>query len=183
MRTSRFACVLLFICLLFTSRLWPQIATTSLRGTLSDQSGALVSGASLTLVRPDTGFTAKIKSNPEGTYIFQQLTPGSYELTIAHEGFATQTAEVRLLVNQPASLNLTLKIASGQATIAVQAEGQSLNTTDASVGNAVANETVEALPLEGRNVPDLLSLQPGVLYLSHNIDQDQDIRSGSVAGW
>ena len=44
-------------------------------------------------------------SNPEGTYIFQQVAPGNYELTVAHEGFATQTAEVRLLVNQPASLS------------------------------------------------------------------------------
>ncbi len=182
MRASRFVCALLFTCILLTSQLWSQIATSSLRGTLSDPSGALVSGASLTLVRPDTGFTAKMTSNPEGSYIFQQVAPGNYELTVAHEGFATQTAEVHLLVNQPVALNLTLKIASGQATIDVQAEGQSLNTTDASIGNAVANETVEALPLEGRNVPDLLSLQPGVLYLSHNIDQDQDSRSGSVAG-
>ena len=172
----------LFASILLVSELSSQVATTSLRGTLSDPSGALVSGASLTLVRPDTGFTAKMTSTPDGTYIFQQVAPGSYQLTVAHEGFATQTAEVRLLVNQPATLHLTLKIASSQATIAVQAEGQSLNTTDASIGNAVANETVEALPLEGRNVPDLLSLQPGVLYLSHNIDQDQDSRSGSVAG-
>ena len=57
-----------------------------------------------------------------------------------------------------------------------------LNTTDASIGNAVDNEIVQALPSEGRNVPDLLSLQPGVLYLSHNVDQDLDGRSGSVAG-
>ena len=57
-----------------------------------------------------------------------------------------------------------------------------LNTSDASLGNALNNATIEALPSEGRNVPDLLSLQPGVVYLGRQINQDQDSRSGAVAG-
>jgi hypothetical protein len=59
-----------------------------------------------------------------------------------------------------------------------------LNTTDATIGNAVSNNTIQALPMEGRNVPDLLSLQPGVLYLGRQstAQQDQDSRSGAVAG-
>jgi hypothetical protein len=123
-----------------------------------------------------------MRSNPEGTYIFQQLAPGSYELTVEAAGFATQRVKMELLVDQPATLILAMKLASSETTIGVQAEAQTLNTTDASMGNAVDNETVQTLPLEGRNVPDLLSLQPGVLYLSHNINQDEDSRSGSVAG-
>ena len=99
MRVSRFVYSLIVTSILVTSQLWPQIATTSLRGVLIDPSGALVSGASLTLVRPDTGFTARMTSNPEGAYIFQQVAPGNYEPTVSHEGFANQTAEVRLLVN------------------------------------------------------------------------------------
>jgi len=75
-----------------------------------------------------------------------------------------------------------MKLAGSETTVDVQAGAQAINTTDASIGNAVDNETVQALPLEGRNVPDLLSLQPGVLYLSHNVNQDEDSRSGSVAG-
>ncbi len=161
--------------------LWAQVATTSLRGTLSDQRGALVPGASVTLSRPDTGFTAKMTTNSEGAYIFPQLAPGTYEVAADSPGFATQTVTIQLLVDQPATLNLTMKVASSETTIAVQAVS-TLNTTDASIGNAVDNATVQALPSEGRNVPDLLSLQPGVLYLSHNIDQDLDSRSGSVAG-
>ena len=61
----------------------------------SDQSGALVPGASVTLSRPDTGFTAKMTSNSEGAYIFQQLPPGTYELTADSAGFATQTVRSR----------------------------------------------------------------------------------------
>jgi hypothetical protein len=182
MRTFPAIRALLLTYALLGSLLWAQVATTSLRGTLSDPSGALLAGASLTLTRPDTGFTAKMKSNSQGAYIFQQLAPGTYELTADSSGFAKRKVGVRLLVDEPATLNFTLQVAKGETTIGVQAEAQMLNTTDASMGNAVAKETVQALPLEGRNVPDLLSLQPGVLYLSHNVNQDEDSRSGSVAG-
>lgn len=182
MKTSHIARVVAFAFTFLTSSLWPQVATTSLRGALSDQSGALVAGASLSLSRPDTGFTTVMKSNSEGTYIFSQLAPGAYELTAAAAGFATQKVKIQLLVDQPATLNLAMKVASSETTVGVIAATRVLNTTDASIGNAVDNETVQALPLEGRNVPDLLSLQPGVLYLSHNVNQDEDSRSGSVAG-
>src|ERR1700722_1773613 len=179
--SSRVVCAFLITFVFLSLRVWSQVATTSLRGTLSDVSGALVTGASLTLTRPDTGFTVTMKSNSAGAYIFQQLDPGTYQLTADASGFAAQTVQVQLLVDQPATLNLTMQVASSETTFAVQAVS-TLNTTDASIGNAVDNATVEALPSEGRNVPDLLSLQPGVLYLSHNIDQDLDSRSGSVAG-
>ena len=179
--SSRVVCALLVTCVFLSLRMWPQVATTSLRGTLSDVSGALVTGASLTLNRPDTGFTVTMKSNSAGAYIFQQLDPGTYELTADASGFAAQTVKVQLLVDQPATVNLTMTVAKSETTIAIQAE-TTLNTTDASIGNAVDNVVIQALPSEGRNVPDLLSLQPGVLYLSHNVDQDEDGRSGSVAG-
>jgi hypothetical protein len=123
-----------------------------------------------------------MRTTSEGAYIFQQLSPGSYELIAEAAGFATQTVKIHLLVDQPATVNITMKLAGSETTVDVQAGAQAMNTTDASIGNAVDNETVQALPLEGRNVPDLLSLQPGVLYLSHNVNQNEDSRSGSVAG-
>ena len=79
--SSRVVCALLFTSVFLSLRLWSQVATTSLRGTLSDASGALVTGASVTLSRPDTGFTVTMTTNSEGAYIFQQLPPGTYELT------------------------------------------------------------------------------------------------------
>ena len=63
MKTSSFAGALLLVCIVLPVHLRSQIATTSLRGVLSDQSGALVSGASLALVRPDTGFSITTKSS------------------------------------------------------------------------------------------------------------------------
>ena len=73
---------------------------------------------------------------------------------------------------------------SSTVTVDVSSEAQTLNNTDASIGNSVNNATIQALPMEGRNVTDLLSLQPGVLYLGQQTttQADQDSRSGSVAG-
>jgi TonB dependent receptor len=77
-----------------------------------------------------------------------------------------------------------LTVQSTAVTVDVSGEAETLNTTDASIGNSVNNATIQALPMEGRNVTDLLSLQPGVLYLGQQTteQQDQDGRSGSVAG-
>ena len=77
-----------------------------------------------------------------------------------------------------------MTVQSTAVTVDVSGEAETLNTTDASIGNSVNNATIQALPMEGRNVTDLLSLQPGVLYLGQQTteQQDQDGRSGSVAG-
>ena len=98
-------------------------------------------------------------------------------------GFETVTSVVQLLVSQPSTLNLALHVSSSNTTVEVDAAvSEVLDTANAAVGNAVDEKTVEALPMEGRNVPDLLSLQPGVLYLGHENNQDNDSRSGAVAG-
>src|SRR5437773_9856166 len=83
-------------------------------------------------------------------------------------GFGTQSKGAELLVNQPATINFALSVQESKTTVEVSTEAQTINATDATIGNSVSNTTVQALPMEGRNVPDLLSLQPGVLYLGQN---------------
>lgn len=163
--------------------LFGQNATSSLRGTVSDPQGAVIVGASVELNRPETGYHSAHVTGRDGSYQFLQVPPGTYTLTVMNSGFSKQTAAVALLVDQPSSLNVMMALESSASTIEVQSGAEiTLNTTDASVGNAVDEETVATLPMEGRNVPDLLSLQPGVLYLGHNINQANDSRSGAVAG-
>ncbi len=119
-----------------------------------------------------------------GEYQFQQIPPGTYVITANGSGFSPQSKQADLLVNQPATVNFKLTVQSTAVTVDVSGEAETLNTTDASIGNSVNNATIQALPMEGRNVTDLLSLQPGVLYLGQQTteQQDQDSRSGSVAG-
>jgi hypothetical protein len=176
-----FAKLFLFL-FLSASVLLAQSSKTSLRGTVTDSSGAAVPGALVSLDNKATGFHAERAADASGEYQFLQLPPGAYTVTGTSNGFAAKTTIAELLVNQPATVNLALSVQAETVTLNVSAESETLNTTDASIGNAVNNATIEALPMEGRNVPDLLSLQPGVLYLGHNINQNFDSRSGAVAG-
>jgi carboxypeptidase family protein len=159
-----------------------QAAVTSLRGTVTDPSGAVVAGAQVDLGDKSNGFHASRTTGADGSYEFPQLKPGSYTITATGAGFAKQSKAAELLVSQPATINFALSVSTSETTVEVSAEVQTLNTADATIGNAVGNSTIQALPMEGRNVPDLLSLQPGVVYLGRQANQDQDSRSGSVAG-
>jgi len=165
-----------------------QTGLTSLRGTVSDPAGAIVPGAQAELKNNATGFHATTKTDSNGAYEFPQIAPGRYTITVTMAGFASQSKQAELLVNQPATINFILSIQESKVVVEVSSEAQTINATDASIGNSVGNATVESLPMEGRNVPDLLSLQPGVLYLGQKFNnisssnRDTDSRSGAVAG-
>lgn len=176
----------LLSCLLCCSMLGSaQTGLTSLRGTVTDPSAAVLASAEVTSENPTTGFRAIRNTDQTGGYEFPQLRPGKYTITVTKTGFGRQAKVAELLVSQPATINFTLAIQSSETVVEVSDIAQTLNTTDATIGNAVSNATIQALPMEGRNVPDLLSLQPGVLYLGRENDEkyrDQDSRSGSVSG-
>jgi hypothetical protein len=163
---------------------WSQASFTSLRGTITDPSGALIPGSQVTIVNKATGLKSTEAANGSGEYGFQQIAPGTYVITADGSGFSTQSKQADLLVNQPATINFKLSVEATATTVDVSSEAETLNTADASIGNAVNNTTIQSLPMEGRNVTDLLSLQPGVLYLGRQTtaQADQDSRSGSVAG-
>ena len=120
----------------------------------------------------------------DGGYQFQFLPPGTYTLEVEAKGFQNYEQKgLELLVNTPVTINVQLKVGGGQETVTVTAEEPVLNLVDASIGNSFNEEQVSDIPLEGRNVPDLLSLQAGVVYTGNRIaDQDQDTRNGAVNG-
>ena len=156
-----------------------QTATTSLRGVVKDSSGALVPGASITLKDQATDNSYKTVSNAAGYYIFPIIAPARYLITITSGGFATQTRTAELLVDQPATLDFALSVKADAVTVDVSSSAETLNLADATMGNAVGNTTIEALPMDGRNPINLLSLQPGVLYMGSEV---VDSRQGAVAG-
>ena len=160
-----------------------QTATTSLRGVVQDRTGAVIPGASLTLLNAASGQTLTVTSNQQGEYQLPQIAPARYSITATATGFGSQKKEAELLVNQPATISFTLGAASSGVVIEVTDTAQSLNNTDATLGSAFDNATIQALPSETRNVPDLLALQPGVFYLQppQNLAL-QDSRSGAVNG-
>jgi hypothetical protein len=185
MRRHVFAAIMAvpaLVILFSPARLPGQQATTSLSGTISDASGALVPGATVTISRGSTGEVRKTTASAHGLYRFEQLDPGTWTITANATGFGNQTKVAELLVSNPATVDFRMTLETVSQTVDVTAQTVALNTSDATLGSAVNNATIQALPMEDRNVPDLLSLQPGVLYLGHNIDADSDSRTGSVNG-
>jgi len=179
-----FAAPLLTVMLLASAGpLWSQ-AATSLRGVVNDPSGGAVSGATVTLTNTESKIERKITTSEDGSYQFSLLPPGTYTLTVSATGFQSyERAGLTLLVNTPATVNAQLKLGSASEVVHVSAEEPILDLVDASIGNSFDEQQVRDIPLEGRNVPDLLSLQAGVAYTGNRIaDKDQDTRNGSVNG-
>ncbi len=169
----------MLLCILSTaSCLFAQNATTSLRGTIKDPSGALVPGAKVTLSEKETDHTYTAVANAAGEYQFVQILPAKYTITATAMGFGDQSKFAELLVNQPATVDFALTVQASAVTVDVSAAAQTLNTSDATLGNSMDNTMIQDIPSETRNVPDLLALQPGVLYLPGT----DDSRSGAVNG-
>ncbi|HTA45982.1 MAG TPA: TonB-dependent receptor [Bryobacteraceae bacterium] len=138
-------------------------STSLLRGTITDPQGGAVSNAVVTLSSADTGVNRKVATASNGEYQFLQVVPGSYSVEVESPGFSKASrSDVKLLVNTPTTLDLTLALGQTTEIVNVSAEASTINTVDASVGNAFSETQVRQLPLQTRNVVELLSLQPGV---------------------
>ncbi len=179
------ACTPVAIALAVAATTLAQNATTSLRGVVRDPSGAVVAGATVQLNNRATGQVLTATSKSTGEYQLQQITPATYDVTVSSGGFGSQTKHAELLVNQPATLDFSLSPQGTDVVVDVTSAAQTLNTTDASIGNSTDNATIQALPSETRNIPDLLSLNAGVFFVPVPAGSDpalQDSRSGSVNG-
>jgi hypothetical protein len=168
----------------FLSSLVVAQSTTSLRGTITDPKGALLAGATVTLADPQTGFTRTVQSSTDGVYQFLQVPPGLYWLTASASGFSNfKQADLRLLVNTPATVNVALRVQGANVEVQVTGEAPLVNTQDASIGNEFTERQLLRLPSEGRDPASILSLQPGVTFIGgKSIDQSNDSRGGSVSG-
>jgi Carboxypeptidase regulatory-like domain len=178
-----------FIALMFValaaSHTCAQTGNSSLRGTITDQNGSSVPDATVTITSTAIGVTLTTKTDREGTYQFAEVRPSTYTLTVSAAGFATykQTA-LQLLVATPSTIDVKMQLASVTTTVEVVGATQTMNTTDATIGNAFNQTQISSLPFEGRDPAGILSLQPGVVTVADRgkVDTNGDSRGGSVNG-
>ena len=178
------AALALLVSLAGASPSWAQ-ATTSVRGTVTDPSGSAVVGAAVTLANPESKTERTTTTGTQGEYQFLLLSPGTYTLKVSATGFAGyEQTGLQLLVSTPATANVQLKLGQSTQSVTVTSEAPALNMVDASLGNSFGEMQVKQIPIEARNVPELLSLQPGVAYTGNrpDIDKNNDTRNGSVNG-
>jgi hypothetical protein len=175
-----------FLVVLFVASFtFAQTGTTSLHGTVSDKSGAVISGAKVDLDNAQQGLHREATTGSTGEYEFRSLQPGTYVLTVQMVGFRKyEQRNLQLLVNLPTTTNVVLEVGTASQTVEVSAQTETLNTTDASLGIAFSENQIKQLPLEAGNIPELLSLQAGVTYTGNRPDfnRDTDTRNGAVNG-
>src|SRR5260370_1187428 len=137
------------------------------RGTVYDPQRNPVAGSEVQLTSAATHAVRRAISNEQGIFEVNALWPGEYELAVQSSGFASLTQTLRLEVNQQLALDLDLKLASTSSTLQVVAPAVDvLHTTDASVGEVIEPAAVQALPLNGRMLIDLVLTVPGA-HVSH----------------
>jgi len=175
--------LLLLVLVSLAPSVWAQ-ATTSVRGAVTDPSSSAVMGANVTLSNAESKTERAVTTGDRGEYQFLLIPPGTYTLTVKAAGFQTyEQKDLVLAVNTPATANVQLKVGSTTEILTVTSEAPAIDMVDASLGNSFGETQVRQIPLEGRNVPDLLSLQAGVAYIGNRVaDKDQDTRNGAVNG-
>src|SRR5580704_251128 len=135
----------------------------SIRGTVLDGSGGVVSGAKVIAVQTETGLVRAATTDSQGAYVLVELLVGHYRLEAEAKGFKKYVQEgIALDVNQTATVILRLVVGIPTEEVRVQADAALVETTVTSLGKTVGERDVLDLPLNGRNFSQLGLLQPGV---------------------
>lgn len=145
-----------------------QGTTSRVTGIVTDSSGAVVPSASVTLKNERTNVSLTTQTSNGGVYVFDLVQPGTYTVTVEKQGFKRFVSTNNpVLVNQPATVNVTLEVGDVSATVTVESSAEVVQTsTSGNVGTTIDERTIESLPIvgaRGRNPLDLLNYQPGVL--------------------
>jgi len=173
--------------LLISAAASAQVGAARLSGAVTDATGT-VAGASVTLTQPDTGFSRSTLTDKSGTYLFEDLLPASYSLTVAKPGFAQYQADhIELSVNQKAVEDIRLTVGPAQERITVNASVSPVESSDASIGYRMDSSRISGLPLDSRNVVALITLGPGAIprqlggFVHDVVNDIQEGSRGSVA--
>ncbi|MFZ0860976.1 MAG: TonB-dependent receptor [Candidatus Sulfotelmatobacter sp.] len=162
MRKTTFAVVLLWTVSTAVTA-WAQVDTATVTGTVRDTTGAVVTNATVTATETDTGIKVTTKSNADGNYVITPLRIGRYLVSAEASGFQTQTREnIVLDVEQNLRVDFQLHVGSVTQTTEVTSQAPALDTETAALGDVVAAQQVEELPLNGRRYTDLAELTTGV---------------------
>ena len=158
----------LFLMALLTSlNLAGQQITGSIRGTVSDPSGAIVRAATVTAKQTETGLTRAAVTDRQGAYVLVELPIGHYQLEIQAKGFQKYLQQgISLDVNETATVGIHLKLGAETQQVEVSADAALVQSTVSSLGQTVMEREILDLPLDGRNFSQLGLLQPGVVPLT-----------------
>jgi hypothetical protein len=136
----------------------------SLTGTVSDATGAAITGAAVALESPETGLLRSTLTNEAGIYEIPSLPVGTYTLTIMKPGFEPfKTQHIDLLFGQTRTIDARLQVGNVSDTVEVTATAEAVNRTNAEIGGVVEAPQIREIPIDGRNWATLMTLAPGAV--------------------
>lgn len=160
-------------CVLLTAQ--NVVLTGSVGGRISDQSGAIVPGASVVLRNLATGVEKSASTNRAGLYRFPVVTPGAYSVTARFKGFRDVQGLIQVRVGNSTSRDITLLVTTGGDTVKVVGETSPVRADDSSTSTVIDRSLIQDLPLNGRKYTNFMTLTPNTSY-------DGDTGLVSVAG-
>jgi len=143
---------------------WAQDATGKITGTVTDPSGAVISGAKVTVTNVTTNVSHDTITNQSGFYQALQLPIGSYRVSVEMSGFQKTTIDSNtpLQINQTLKIDVQLQVGQTSSAVTVESNVSQVETENSAAGGTVIGQAIFELPLNGRNTLDLLATQPGV---------------------
>jgi hypothetical protein len=159
-----FLCAVAMLCAVSAVPAWAQSTSTgTVVGVVSDQSGAVVLGATVTLADTMANNPRTTTTNDAGRYAFINVDPGNYDMTFTKEGFATTKAPGQTIkVGVATTVDISLQVGGSTVQVEVSAVGNELQTMNATVGNTVTGVALDSLPSLDRDVSTFITLQPGI---------------------
>jgi hypothetical protein len=162
-RLGKLLGVLVFTLVMFASGRLLAGVTASISGTVTDPSGGVVAGASVTATNVETGVATTLTTNTQGFYSFQSLPLGNYTISVQQSGFKGY-AQTGLVLDVNSALVIDVQLAVGATTekVEVSADTLHVDTESTQMGEVITGKTMTDVPLVSRSYTDLLGLQPGV---------------------
>src|SRR4030095_8096180 len=155
-----------------------QTTTSSIEGTVTDASGAVIQGAEVTARGATLAAKRRTTTDAKGVYRLAALPAGTYTIVVTAPGLAANTAAIEVTLNRVVTVDVTMQVGGVQESVAVSAPA--IDASTSATGATITPREITELPVNGRNYLDLLQLVPGVA-LNRQVDPNSD-RSNPVLG-
>ena len=156
-----FASLVSFLLILPSAVFAQSLTSGGITGTITDPSGAALSGATVTLKNNETGVTQTATSNNTGAYRFSFLNPGSYTVTASQQGFQPTQRATAVSVGESSTVNLQMQVATANTTVEVSGVGSVIQTESGNVATTISPEIVSNIPNPGNDLTYYVQLAPG----------------------
>ena len=156
--------------LIFTPRVYAQVAGATITGTITDASGGVISNAQVSAKNVATAVVTSTKSNSDGLYTVTNLIPGDYQVAVTAPGFTTKVLNITLTVGAERALDVRMAVGQSQQTVQVTEQAPTIQLATATISGVVEGSEVRDLPLNGRDWASLATLRLSCARLGHADD-------------